>query len=271
MRTSSVCLRQRHARADRPRAMPGQQRLDLRRRHGVTAGAVVEDAELVLHLLRTVDRDGDADPLFSEELDHVRPQQRRVGRQAEVDLLAGFGGAPARVGDRRLEDREIHQRLAAEERDVRVRVVARFAQRELDALARGLLAHELRLLAVLGIDDLVLAVLVAIGAGQVALVGDVDHQRLQRDRLQRNDLRHRLRRDAVSASARTRCSSAIVSETSTASNRSASSRVMSSAGPRTGRQRIEDRARTVVEREHRGTRHQVQEPAAGGLERMKFS
>jgi hypothetical protein len=104
--------------------VPRQQRLDLRRRDCVTAGAVVEDAELVLHLFGAVDRDRHADALGREELDDVGPQQRRVGRQAEIDVFAHVRGAPASVGNRRLEHVEVHQRLAAEERDVRVRVVA---------------------------------------------------------------------------------------------------------------------------------------------------
>ena len=45
--------------------------------------------------------------------------------------------------------------------------VARLLQHEVDALPRRLLAHELRLLAVLGVDDLVLAVLVAVGAARL--------------------------------------------------------------------------------------------------------
>ena len=52
---------QRDARADRPAAVPLEQLLDLRRDDVVAAGAVVEDAELVLHLARAVDRDRDAD------------------------------------------------------------------------------------------------------------------------------------------------------------------------------------------------------------------
>ena len=171
-------LRQGHPGADRTRSMPGEQRLDLRRRNGVAAGAVVEDAELVLHLLRTVDRDGHANALVGKELDHVRPEQRGVGGQAEVDVLARFSGALPRIRDRRLQHVEIHQRLAAEKRDVRARVVARLAQGELDGLAGRRFAHELGLLAVLGVDNLVLAVLVAVGAGEVALVGDVHDQRL---------------------------------------------------------------------------------------------
>ena len=180
--------RQRDAGAHRPCAVPLQQRFDLRRRHRVAALPIAEHAELVLHLFGAVDRDRDTDALVGEELDHVGLQQRRVGGEAEVEFLAHFGGPLPRVGDGRLQHREVHQRFTTEERDVRVLVLAGFAQRELDAVARRLFAHELRLLAVRGIDDLVFAVLVTIRAGQVALVGHVDHQRLQRYRTQRYDL-----------------------------------------------------------------------------------
>ena len=49
-----------------------QQLLDLRRDDVVAAGAVVEDAELVLHFARAVDRDRDADVVLGEELDDLR-------------------------------------------------------------------------------------------------------------------------------------------------------------------------------------------------------
>src|SRR5580765_4190470 len=108
--------------------MPLEQLLNLRRDDVVAAGAVVEDAELVLYLARSVDRDRDADLVLGEELDDLRLEQRAVGREAEVHGLAHLGAAPARVGDRLLQDRKVEQRFAAEERDVRDLVVARFLE-----------------------------------------------------------------------------------------------------------------------------------------------
>ena len=61
-------------------------------------------------------------------------QQRGVRRQAEVDLFAELRGALARVGDRRLQHREVQQRLAAEERQVRDRLAPDFREHEVDAL-----------------------------------------------------------------------------------------------------------------------------------------
>ena len=60
------------------------------------------------------------------------------------------------------------------------------------AVAGRRLGHELRLFAVLGVDDLVLAVLVAVRAGEVALVGDVQNDCVQRKRHHRQLLRQRL-------------------------------------------------------------------------------
>ena len=93
--------------------------LDARRDDVVAAGAVVEDAELVLHFLGAVDRDRHPDLVLDQELDHVRLEQGGVGGQAEVDVLAERGGALLRVGDGLLEHREVEERLAAEERQVR--------------------------------------------------------------------------------------------------------------------------------------------------------
>src|SRR5207245_2606051 len=128
-------------------------------------GAVMEDAELVLHVARAVNRDGDADVVLDEELDDVRPQERGVGRETEVNRFAQFGGAAAPVRDRRLEHGEIEQRLATEKGEMGD--AAALSEEELDTVPRRLRGHELRLLAVLGVDDLVLAVLVAIGARQI--------------------------------------------------------------------------------------------------------
>src|SRR5258708_29677073 len=77
-----------HAGADRPAAMLTEQLADLRSDDVIAADAALEDAELVLHLLGAIDRDGHADLVLDEPLDDLRPQQRRVGRKAEVYLFA---------------------------------------------------------------------------------------------------------------------------------------------------------------------------------------
>ena len=201
-------------------------------------------------------------------------EQRPVGREAEVDFLADLGAALARVGDRLLQDREVEQRLAAEERDVRHLVVARFLEHELHALARGLLAHELGLLAVLGVDDLVLAVLVAVGAAQVALVGDVEDHRRQRERREREDLRRRRavrhRARSVRRSRGRAPAPRIVSSSSSWPCRSASSASSSSRvyGRSVSRRMIV--VGGVVQREDGSARHEVDERLACRLEPMMF-
>ena len=185
--------RQRDARADRAAAVPPQQLLDLRRDDVVAARAVVEDAELVLHLLRPVDRDRHADA-FS----------------ARNSMISGFSSVALVV---RLKSTSLPTSAArclayaivfwstgkfssvSPPKNVMCATLLSpdFLEHEVDALPRRFLAHELRLLAVLGIDDLVLAVLVAVGAAQVALVGDVEDHRRQRERRQRDHLRRRRR------------------------------------------------------------------------------
>ena len=95
--------------------------------------------------------------------------------------LAFLGCAPARISDGLLQHREVEQRFSTEEREVRDLLPARLREQELDALFGGLLAHELGRVTVFGIDDLVLAVLVAVGARQVALVGHVQDHRRERE------------------------------------------------------------------------------------------
>ena len=77
------------------------------------------------------------------------------------------------------QQRKIHQRLAAEERDVHGAPLAGLLKQKVDRGARRLEVHELRL--ALGRRDLVLAELVAILAGEIALIGQIQHQRLQRE------------------------------------------------------------------------------------------
>ena len=265
-RTSSVCLVS-VTRAPIGRVgVPGQQRLDLRRGDVVAALAVAEDAELVLDLLRAVDRDGHADALVGEEVDDVGLQQRGVGGQAEVDQLALLGGGAPRVADGALEHLEVHQRLAAEEGDVRGLADAGFLQREIDRRLRRLLAHELRLAAVLGVDDLVLAVLVAVLARQVALVGDVDHQRLDRHRRQRDDLRRRRPDQLILDGPDPVQLGQGVAQFGRAEAIAEHGQQLD-RGLRPLAQQVDHCRRAVVEREHRRARHHVGEALARGLER----
>ena len=162
------------ARGDRARVMTREKLADLRLHDFVAAAAVGEDAELVVHFLGAVDAYGDADAIVGQEIDDLRSEQRGVGSQAEVDLHAFARGLFGGIVDDVAKQREIHQRFAAEEGDVDR--FAAFGLREeiVDGSLRGLHVHEL--LFAFGRGDLVFAELVAVLAGEIALVGDVHHQ-----------------------------------------------------------------------------------------------
>ena len=78
-----------------------------------------------------------------------------------------------------LQQREIHERLAAEKRDVNRPAARGLRQQKIHRSLGRLEVHELRL--AFRRRDFVLAEFVAILAGQIALVGEIHHQRLQRE------------------------------------------------------------------------------------------
>ena len=90
-------------------------------------------------------------------------------------------GAAAGVGHRVLEHGEVEQRLPSEEGEVRDLDGAGLLEEELHAFPRGLVPHELRVVRARGVDDLVFAVLVAVRAGEIALVRDVEDHRRERE------------------------------------------------------------------------------------------
>ena len=153
-------------------------------------------------------------------------------------------------------------------------VVARFLEHELHALARGLLAHELRLQPVFRVDDLVLAVLVAVGAGQVALVRDVEDHRRQRERREREDFRRRsgvgARHDQLADRTHARQLRNRVLELGVAVPLG-QLRFQFIPGVGTLGQPPHDVVGGVVEREDGGARDQVDERPSCRLETMMFS
>jgi hypothetical protein len=188
---------QRHARADRAALallVAREQLADARLDDVEAADALLEGTVAVLVLLGAVDRDRDAEAVLRQEVDDLVGQQRGVGRQRVVHALLPRRGLGLGVLDGGADRREVQQRLAAEERDGHLRPVAAAAQQEVDRLPRRVVVH-LRLacaLAARAVGQPVLAVLVAVRARQVALVGDVEHQRRQRER-HRRQLRARRR------------------------------------------------------------------------------
>ena len=92
--------RQCHTGADWLSRVTPQQFPDLRHRHVVAARTAVKNAELVLHILRTVDRNRDGDVILDQEVNDVWLEQRPVRRQIELDPLTDLGCALPCVGNR---------------------------------------------------------------------------------------------------------------------------------------------------------------------------
>ena len=82
---------QRHARRDRAASCdPAISAHAPGRNDVVAAAAIGEHAQLVVQIRRTVHADGHADVVVREKLDDGGREQRRVGRQAEIDGPALF-------------------------------------------------------------------------------------------------------------------------------------------------------------------------------------
>eukprot|EP01026_Neomeris_dumetosa_P028927 TRINITY_DN23435_c0_g1_i2.p3 TRINITY_DN23435_c0_g1~~TRINITY_DN23435_c0_g1_i2.p3 ORF type:complete len:137 (+),score=19.13 TRINITY_DN23435_c0_g1_i2:144-554(+) len=110
---------QRDSRPDRPRAVAFEQHARLLGDHVVGALAADRLAAEVVERLRAVHADREAEAMRVEPVDDLRRQQRRVGRQAEVDDLADLVAPSFGVVDDLADERQIAERLAAEEHDVR--------------------------------------------------------------------------------------------------------------------------------------------------------
>ena len=163
--------------------MRRQQLAHLGRDDIVAAAAVGEHAQRVVQLRRAIHAHGHANAIDRKELNDRRSKQRGVGSEAEIDRPAERRSLMVGVLHHPLEQRKIHQRLAAEERNVHAAPLAGFGKQHVDCGAGGVEIHELRL--ALGRRDFVRAVLVAVPAGEVALIRQVQHQRLQRENRRR--------------------------------------------------------------------------------------
>ena len=104
-----------------------------------------------------------------EEIDDLGIEQRRVGRQREVDPLARFIAPALGVIDDLADQRNVGERLAAEEHDADAVALRRLREQQIDA-ARG--DFEAHALAPRGNGKVFL---VAVGAAQIAAGVDVQH------------------------------------------------------------------------------------------------
>src|SRR6185295_14996269 len=87
--------------------VPLQQHLDSWDDGVVAAASVQEDAHFVVEFAIAVDTDSDSDAVLREEIDDLLRQQRRIGSEAELDVLAGLGALPPGVIDRRAQHRKV--------------------------------------------------------------------------------------------------------------------------------------------------------------------
>jgi hypothetical protein len=129
-----------------------------------------------VELGRTVHAHGQTEAVRVEPVDLRIVEQGRVRGQAEVDLSPLFRGAALGVLDDLADQRQLRQRLAAEEDDVDALPPAALVEQELERGGRGLERHPLRR----GGRGQVL--LVAIAAGEVAAGRHVEHERRERRR-----------------------------------------------------------------------------------------
>src|ERR1700730_3344257 len=169
------------ARGDGPGVMPRKQLATLGLDDVVAAAAIREDAKLVVHLLGPVQADGDANPVFREIVDDLRGEKCGIGRKAKVDLHSPLFRLLPGIVDNAAEQWKIHEGLAAKKSYVNG--AAPFGLRE-QIIYRGLgrlPVHEFLL--AFGRGDLVLAKLVTILTGQIALIRYIEYQRLQRKML----------------------------------------------------------------------------------------
>src|ERR1700736_4858513 len=85
----------------------------------------------VIELAVAIYADRHTDLVLGKELNDLLREQRRVGSQAKLYLLTRFGSAAFCIGHRGPHDREIQQRLAAEESHMDVGTTGRLCQQHI--------------------------------------------------------------------------------------------------------------------------------------------
>ena len=138
----------------------------------IAALAVAEGAHLVVDLRTSVQAQHHIAHLPVAELHHLVVQQHAVGGQGETELLVELRLLRAPVLHQALHHIPVHQRLAPEEVHLQMLPAARIGDQEIQGLFAHLVAHQ-------SPPSVVLPFLrKAILAGQVAVVGDMQAQRL---------------------------------------------------------------------------------------------
>ena len=106
------------------------------------------------------------------EIDHLVIDQHSVGSEGEAEFFIAFPLARAGVGDEPLDDLPVHQRLPAEEVNLKVDSAAGMGDQEFERLTSHLKTHQCPLAVVFSLAG------EAVVAVEVAGVGHVQAQRL---------------------------------------------------------------------------------------------
>ena len=199
----------------------------------------------------------DPEAVRVEEVDQRGCQQRRVRRQRKIHLLPRAARLRLRVRGHLPDQRDVGERLAAEEDHVQPIARGARRQQEVDASRRG---HEVHLSPVDGLGEVFL---VAIGARQIAASVDVENERAQRIRgdldtggIDRPQAARRLQH-LESAQLRRECPHPRRLET-----RGQGADQVIDASTTRGSAKFDDLERHRIHTEHRGGRH-VQKIIAG--------
>ncbi|KAF1855016.1 hypothetical protein Lal_00008416 [Lupinus albus] len=162
-----------HPRAHRAAAVARQQHVGLAPHHVVGALPAHGDAVAVVHRLRPVDADGEAEAMGVEPVDDLLGEQRGVGGHDELHRLADLRETPLAVAHHVLDQRAVGERFAAEEHHAVAGLVGGLAQQHLHRGLGGLDGH---LAAGRGLVEVLL---VAVGAAEVAAGVDVQYHGVQ--------------------------------------------------------------------------------------------
>ena len=163
-----------------------------------------------------------------------------------------------------LEQRKIHQRLAAKEGDVDRMASHGILKQVIHRLLGHIPAHELGLAVRRG--DLVFAELVAVATAQIALIGEVQHHRLQW-KVRGGEVLWRILFRRVAFENRAKLGELF---DRLADLRSAKGQCADQLFGRSGLRphMVEHRSRNRVEVDDAAARHEIQKPLSGGLEAM---
>ena len=146
--------------------------LELRHNALPAPAAGVVNAEAVMHFLAPVETENDVVHLAVCKVDHVVVDEHSVRREREAEILPVLFLYASCVCDKLLDDFKVHQRLAAEEVDLKIVPCAGVGDEKVKRLLADLIAHDRALTMVLALACK------AVGAVEIAGVRNMQAQRL---------------------------------------------------------------------------------------------